>query len=159
MSKNSRENKIRVINSLLDTNIELMKYLKGIATDDESRKVCNKCIRQSKKAKLVLPTIYHDEIINYIFASLFAGKEHYYAISSAIITSKKIENWDKTEDGYNEFLFEQEQAKKEQEQKIKERKEQHELMAKAKAEGKKIEMVFDKASGKIVPVIVDNENA
>lgn len=150
-----KESIVHILTKLMETNIELMTFYKHIASDDKSRKVCAKSIRQSKKAIEILPQIEHTDILVSLYNTLISGKENIFVMGASIISSKKTQYFDKTKKGYKEFLMLEEEAqKKNNEEREKTLKEQ-EFIKKAKEQGKKIEYIMDKDTGKMKPVIVE----
>ena len=146
-----------IIRKVLETNIELMTYYKAIASDDKSRRVCSKSIKNSKKAIEKLSHINHIEILVSLYNAIISGKEALFVTAGSIICSKQFDRWNNTEKGFKEFLALEEENKRIAQEKREDEIKMREEIAKAKAEGKQVEMVYD--NGKIRPVIKEKCNA
>ena len=145
-----------IIRKVLETNIELMTYYKHLATDENSKRVCSKSIRQTKKALEKLPHVKHLEILVSIYNTIISGKESVFVLGGTLICSKQFDRWDKTEKGFKEFLEIEKDNKEQQRQKAEEQEITREKIRLAKEQGKKVEMVYQ--DGKVVPVIKENTN-
>ena len=156
MERKKMEN---AINCFLETNIALMQVHKGYAKDQKSLNIINKSIRKCRKAQKILTSIKHDDILGDIFASLFSGKEAYFAVGGALITSPNVKEWDTTEQGYERFLELHELGKKQAQEEYEKQKKEREELEKAKAEGKKIEYAFDPTTKTTKQVIVEDKKA
>ena len=144
-----------LINYLL-TNISLMEYLKSMASDSKSKRVCTKNINATKKAISQLGKIKHIEVLEYLYGIFMGNNIIAYSISGKLVTSKKLTYYD-SEKGFNEFkdmLEEQKQIREEQERK---RKESVEALKRAKEMGKKVEMVYDPTTKTTKPLIVEDK--
>ena len=146
---------VRILTKLLETNIALMSYFKEIASDTQSKRVCTKSIRLSKKAIEELPSVIHVEVLQSLYNTLVSGKENTFALAGSLITSKQMYKWDKTEKGFKEFLAIEEEQKKKHEQVVKEQQESREIIEKAKKDGKRVEMAL--VDGKYKPVIIEDK--
>lgn len=148
---------VNIIRKVLETNIELMTYYKYYAVDEKSKRVCNKSIRQTKKSLERLPHIKHIEILQSLFNAVVSGKEVIFVSAGSLVGGKNVERWDSTEKGFKEFMKLEEEAVKKAKEKAEEEQKERELIAKAKAEGKQVEMVY--MNGKIRPMIKEKDNA
>lgn len=146
---------IKIISKLLETNIELMIYYKAIASDDKSKKTCAKSIRKSRLALEKIKKVNHLEILQSLYNTLISGKENTFVLAGSLICSKQFYYWDNTKNGFNEFMELENKAREEQEAKLEEQRKERESIAKAKAEGKKVEMVYDPQTKKLKPSIVE----
>lgn len=146
-----------IIKKLVETNIELMTYYKLLASDEKSKRVCSKSIRQSKKALEELPHIKHLEILVSLYNTLVVGKENTFVLAGALICSKQMYHWDKTEKGFQEFLEIEKQAHEKNIKDMEEKRKTAEAIKKAKDEGKKVEMVYDPTTKKAKPLIVEDK--
>lgn len=155
--KQEREHYINIISSVLETNILVMTYYKHRTNDPKAKAICNNSIKSAKKGLEKLPTINHIEILRSLFNNIIVGKEQLFVVASSICSLKNIDKWDKTEKGFKEFLYKEELAKKELETKVAEEKRQQEIIAKAKEQGKKVEMVYDNETKRLKPVIVEEK--
>ena len=142
---------INIIRKVLETNIELMAYYKYFATDEKSKKICAKSIKQTKKSLEKLPHIKHVEILQSIFNATVSGKEIVFVSAGTLVGGKNVEKWDNSEKGFEEFKKLEEEAKNNYQKKIEEEKKNKEIIEKAKADGKKISYAY--INGKIKPII------
>lgn len=159
MNKNelNRKSLVKILTKVMETNIELMTFYKHIATDDNSRKICAKSIRQSKKAIEILPKIEHIDILTSIYNTIISGKESIFVSGASILASKKTQYYDKTEKGFKKFCELEKEAREKNEKERQERIKENEFVKKAKAEGKQVSYMYDKESGKVKPVVVENK--
>lgn len=148
-----RQKMERVIAKMLETNIALMDFYKDIAPDDKAKKVCDKSIRQSKRALKVLTSINHDEIVCSLYNSLVSGKESMFVIVSALICSKQTKIWDTTKKGFQEFISLEKQGLEDERKEKEEKAKEQEAIAKAKAEGKQIDYIVDPTTKKLKAVV------
>lgn len=155
--ENKREYLVNIIKKVLETNIELMTYYKRYAVDEKSKKVCNKSIRQTKKSLERLPHIKHIEILQSLFNAIVSGKEVIFVSAGSLVGGKNVEMWDSTEKGFKEFMKLEEEAIKTAKEKAEEEQKDREIIEKAKAEGKQVEMVY--MNGKVRPMIKEKDNA
>lgn len=160
MSKEELKRKylINIIRKVLETNIELMSYYKHYATDEKSKRICSKSIRHTQKSLERLPHIKHIEILQSLFNAIIGGKEVVFVSAGSLVCGKKVEKWDSTEKGFKEFMALEQEAIKKAKEKAEQDQKDRELIANAKAEGKKVEMVY--MNGKFRPMIVkEKDNA
>lgn len=154
--KKKREYLINIIDNYLKTNISLMEYAKAVATEKKQKLVCNKSIRSTEKALIHLRQINHIEILSYLFSIFVGNNISAYSISGSMVLSKKIKEWD-TEKGIIEFRDLMEKQKQENELKQKQMQEKMEAIKKAKEEGKDVEIVYDKETKSVKPLIVEEK--
>lgn len=148
---------ISIIRKILETNIELMNYYKHYATDEKSKRTCSKSIRQTKKSLERLPHIQHIEILQSLFNAIIGGKEVIFVSAGSLVGGKNVERWDTTKKGFKEFMKLEEEAVNKAKEKAEEEQKERELIAKAKADGKQVEMVY--INGKLRPMIKEKDNA
>lgn len=141
---------------MIDTNIAIMEFQTTLTDKKEEVKGLKHFIKESEKAKKIIESINHNEILASLYNSFINQKEVYFLTCVRTITNKNtIVKWDRTEKGFKEFLEMEKNARIKSEQEAKEVAERQALIEKAKKEGKKIEMVF--VDGKLQPTIVDNK--
>lgn len=146
-----------VFNRLLDTEIAIMQFQLTLASEDEHIKGIKKVIKDSEKAKKIVTSITHYEILVSLYNAFVNGKESFYVMFSATINAKnKVTYWDRTKKGFQEFIALEEQAKAQSQKDFEERLKQQEIIKKAQEEGKKIEMVFQ--DGKLKPILVEEKS-
>ena len=134
-----------------------MKYYKGVATTKEQKLTCNKSIKDIENSINHLRQIKHLEILKYLYATFIGNNVIAYSVSGKVVLSKKLKEYD-TDKGFVEFqemLKEQREQALEREQK---KKESVEALKKAKEMGKKVEMVWDKDTKTVKPMIVEDKN-
>lgn len=151
-----RKSLTTIIRKVLETNIELMTYYKHLASDENSKRVCSKSIRQTKKALEKLPHIKHIEILVSIYNTIISGKESVFVLGGSLLCSKQFDRWDKTEKGFKEFLEIEKDNREQQRQKAEEESSNREKIRLAKEQGKEVEMVYQ--NGKLIPVIKEKPN-
>lgn len=146
----------RVFATMLDSEIAIMEFQLTLASEKEHIKGIRKVIKNSLKAKEIVTSITHFEILASLYNAFVNGKESFYVmLSSTIISKNKVTYWDRTKKGFKEFIALEEQAKAQTQKELDERLAQQEMIKKAQEEGKKIEMVYE--NGKLKPIIVDNK--
>ena len=146
-----------VFNRLLDTEIAIMQFQLTLASEDEHIKGIKKVIKDSEKAKKIVTSITHYEILVSLYNAFVNGKESFYVMFSATINSKnKVTYWDRTKKGFQEFVRLEQEAKAQSQKDYEERLKQQEIIKKAQEEGKKIEMVFQ--DGKLKPIVVEEKS-
>lgn len=143
----------KVFTSMLDSEIAIMDFQLTLATEDEHIKGIKKVIKDSEKAKNIVTSITHYEILVSLYNAFVNGKESFYVMLSSTINSKnKVTYWDRTKKGFQEFIKLEQEAKAQSQKDYEEKLEQQKIIQKAKKEGKKIEMIFQ--DGKLKPIIV-----
>ena len=141
---------------MLDSEIAIMEFQLTLTSEPEHIKGIKKVIKDSLKAKDIVISITHFEILASLYNSFVNGKESFYVMLSSTLNSKnKVTYWDRTKKGFKEFIALEEQAKAQTQKELEERLAQQEMIKKAQAEGKKIEMVYE--NGRLKPIIVDNK--
>ena len=155
MGHNEKRYLVDILTKLLETNIELMKYFKSMASDTKSKRVCAKSILNSRKAIETLPTIEHIEILKSLYNLLISGKENMFAVGGGVIISKQTQYWDKDPNGFKEFMEIEKENKQKYEEQLEKRKKYQETLKQAKEQGKKVDMVYN--NGELEPIIVENK--
>lgn len=146
-----------VFNRLLDTEIAIMQFQLTLASEDEHIKGIKKVIKDSEKAKKIVTSITHYEILVSLYNAFVNAKESFYVMFSATINAKnKVTYWDRTKKGFQEFIKLEQEAKAQSQKDYEERLKQQEIIKKAQEEGKKIEMVFQ--DGKLKPIVVEEKS-
>lgn len=149
---------VNIVSAMLNTNIELMTYHKRIAKDKKMKKLCQKSIDETKQGIIKLNKINHIEILRSIYKTTMLGKESIFVVCGSLCNFKEIDNWDNTESGFQDFLKLENQGNQDELDEYNEKIKQQEILEQAQKDGKTIEYVFDKESGKTKPVIVDDNN-
>lgn len=156
MGHNEKRYLVDILTKVLETNIELMKYLKSVASDTKSKRVCTKSILNSRKAIETLPKIEHVEILKSLYNLLISGKENTFAVGGSVIISKQTKYWDQTEEGFKEFIELENENKKKYQEQMEKRQKYQETLKQAKEQGKKVDMVYN--NGELEPIIVENND-
>lgn len=151
---NVQKERLKVIfNNMLETNIAIMNFQLTLAEKPEEIKGLKKFIRESEKAKEIINSIVHYEILVSLYNSFVNGKETYFATLCKVINrNDTIKKWDRTEKGFKLFLKLESAAKLQAKTEYEKQKEQQEILKKAKEEGKKVEFTYE--NGKLKPIIV-----
>ena len=160
--KQEREQLISVYKKALELNIVNCKFLcelfkkKG---DLDTIKVLENAIEKSEKALVEIDKIEHLEILRAIYNDYVNKISSHLVMGGALVISPKIQEWDKTEKGYNEFVIANKEALKLAKQKAKEQQESQLAIQKAQEQGKKVQMLYDPVTKKVKPIIEENNNA
>lgn len=154
--KKKREYLIAIISSYLDTSYNLLAYYKGIADTRKAKLTCTKSMKRIEQAKVHLRQIKHIEVLDYLYATFIGNNVIAYSISGSMVLSPKLAYFD-TDNGIDELRKEMEEQRNKQIEQEKKRKETLEAINKAKAEGKKVEMVWDNDTKTTKPVIVQEK--
>lgn len=155
--KKKKKYLVTIISSYLKVNISLMEYYKAVAPDRKSKLVCTKSIKRTEQAIVHLSTIKHIEVLQYLYSIFVGPSAQHYAISGSMVLTPKIKEWD-TDDGVKELIALVEDNKRRQEEQFKKQEETRKAVEEAKKQGKKVEMVYDKDTKSVKPVIVEEKN-
>ena len=146
----------RLFCSIIDTNINVMDFQLTLTDKEEEIKGLKHFIKESNKAKEIINSVVHFEILASLYNSFLNGKESYFLSFVRTVNRKDtVVKWDRTKKGFKEFQQKEIEARAKSEQELKEKMAMQEMIRKAKEEGKKIEMVY--VDGKLQPTIVDNK--
>ena len=145
----------------LQLNISNCCLLKQLNKENKSAiETLDKSIEQSIKAmEIVNGRIEHLEILRAIYNDYVNRISSHLIMGGALVCSPKIQEWDKTEKGYNEFVIANREALKLAKQKAKEQQESQLAIQKAQEQGKKVQMLYDPVTKKVKPIIEENNNA
>ena len=147
-----------ILESILNSNIAMMKFYKDISTDEKSAEICEKSIEQCKKGIRTIYSIKHIEILRSLFNKIVSGKESYFAMVGSICSFDKIKKWDNTKKGFQEFISMEKEAQEKAKQEYEEKEKQKEFVKQAQEQGKEVEMVYDPQTKKMKPVIVEEKS-
>lgn len=139
---------------MIATQIALFKFEMTLLSDEKDIQACKKLIQEGKKAEDRVYKVQHIEILTSIFNTFFAKKEIYF-IALVKSINKNVTRWDTTKKGFKEFLALEDDAINKSKEEEQERIKTQEIIAKAKAEGKKVEMTL--VNGKVVPIVVEEK--
>ena len=150
-----REQLIYIIKRALDLNIDNCNFCKKLYKDNKDiTKVLNKSIKQSKKGIEKVSHIKHLEILRSIYGDMVGKVSSVLMLGGSILCSKKLDYYDKTENGFKEFTEIQEMSIKEQQEKAKQQQEYREMVKKAKENGDKVDFMLDPKDNKVKPIVV-----
>ena len=152
------ERKINIIIKIMEAGIEIATMRKNLTEDAKAKHTCEKAIREYRKAIRYLPSIKHKDIVDSLYNSLVARNELWFFYFAPTINHKNTRYWDTTENGYKEFLALEEEAKKIAKEKREEQMKKAKAIEEAKANGDKIEMVFNPETKKLEQRIVKEDN-
>lgn len=144
----------QTLKSLVECAICILTFEKTLIDDPEQKKKIQKFINNGKKTKEIIDGIRHIEILISLFNTFITGKEQYFVISTLTIL-KDVKKFDSTEKGFKEFLKLEQESRAKFEKEQQEKKELQEKIAKAREEGKKVEMTY--VNGKVTPIIVEEK--
>jgi len=146
-----------VFNALLDTNIAIMQFQMTLTSDKNDIKGLKSFIKDSWKAKEIINSVVHYEILVSLYNTFLNNKETYFMTLCKTVNNKKtIQKWDRTEKGFQMFLALENEAKAKSKEEYEKRVKQQEMIKQAKEQGKKIEMVL--VDGKLQPRIVEEKS-
>ena len=146
----------RVFVAMLETNVAIMRFQTTLTEKEEEIKGLKKFARLSEKAIDIINSVNHYEILASLYNTFINGKETYFATLTKTINNKNtIVKWDRTQKGFKEFLALESEAKAKTKAEYEKKMKEKEMIDKAKAEGKKVEMVY--VDGKLQPRIVEEQ--
>ena len=148
-------NKIKkVFIKLLESNIAILEFQATLTNNEDEKLGLDRWVDQSKKGINIIQRVKHYDILISLYNMYVNNKESFYvSLCNSITHESTIQHWDKTEKGYKEFLEMERAAREDYANDMKEKKENLDFIAKARKEGKKVEMLYK--DGKIKPVIVE----
>lgn len=144
----------QTLKSMCDVAISTLDFELTLIDDPEQQKKIKNIISTCKKAKEKIDQVRHIEILMSLFNAFITGKEQYFVVT-ALTINKDVKKFDSTEKGFKEFLRLEEESRAKFEKEQQEKKELQEKIAKAKEEGKKVEMTY--VNGKVEPVIIEEK--
>lgn len=146
----------KIFFTMLETNIEIMRFQITLTDDKNEIKGLKKFIRDSEKAIEIVTSITHYEILVSLYNTFISGKETYFTTLCKTINNKNtIVKWDRTEKGFKLFQKLESDAKARSKAEYEKKMQEQEMIRKAKEEGKKVEMVY--VDGKLQPRIVEEK--
>lgn len=139
---------------MLETTAEIMRFQLSMAKDKKSKDGMNGIIDKCYKAIEIVKGIEHYEILVSLYNSFICKRENFFATICATISKDGlIEKWDKTEEGFKEFIELEKQAIEQTDKEEKEKMETAKIIKEARAQGKKVELMYK--DGKVKPVVVN----
>lgn len=155
--KKKKKYLIAIITSVLKTSIAVVEYAKALAPNRKSKSICNKSIKVSEEAIVHLSTIKHIEVLQFLYSALIGNSAPQYATIGKLVLREDVKKWD-TDDGVKELIELMEENNKKQEEQLKQQEETRKAVEEAKKQGKKVEMIYDKDTKSVKPVIVEEKN-
>ena len=146
----------KIFVKMIETNIAIIEFQLTLTDKKEEIKGLKNIIKRSNRAIDIVNGIDHYEILVSLYNAFINRKEPYFVSLVCTIDKKLINKWDKTEKGFKEFLKLEEESIAKSKEEEEENKKTAEIIKKAKAEGKKVEMMY--VDGKIKPVVVNDAN-
>lgn len=145
-----------VFNNLLNTTKEILSFQLTLTQKEEEIKGIKKLIKRCDKAKEIIDSVNHIEILVSLYNSFIAHKENYYVLLSSTITSKNtITRWDRTQKGFQEFMKMENEARAKSKEEYERKTKQQEMIRQAQAQGQKVEFAYK--DGKLEPTIVSEK--
>lgn len=144
-----------ILCNYLHTAISFYEYMKR-TSDSKTKKLCTKTINNLEQGIIKINEIKHIEILDYYYTLCVAPNFQVYAVVGSLASSQKMKDYD-TEEGIVEFNKIIEEQKQKALEKQKAQKENAEAIKKAKEQGKNVEMVWDKDTKTVKPMIVEEK--
>lgn len=139
---------------MLEATAEIMRFQLSMAKSKKDKDNINGIIDKCHNAIEIVNGIEHYEILVSLYNSFVCCRENFFVcICGTIAKEGLIERWDKTEDGFNEFLELEKQAIEQTDKEEKEKMETAKIIQEARAQGKKVELMYK--DGKVKPVVVN----
>lgn len=152
-----RQHLISIIKNYLLTSKALMEYYHSVADTKKEKLTCNKSIKAIEKSLSIIDEIKHIEILDYLYAIFIGNNAIAYSISGKMVLSPKIKEWD-TDDGVKELIALMEEKKKKNQEKFEQQEKTRKAVEEAKKQGKRVEMVYDKETKTVKPVVVKEKS-
>lgn len=141
---------------VLETNLAIMRFQLSLTKVKKEQQGIQDIINKSEKAMQIINDIDHYEILVSLYNTFICHRETFFVTICATINKENtIEKWDKSEEGFQEFLELEQKAIEKNDQEIKEKMETAKIIKDAKAQGKKVELMY--IDGKVKPVIVEEK--
>ena len=147
-----------ILSNYLKTAISFYEYMKRSSSESKTKRICGKTIKTLEDAIVCINEIKHIEILDYYYTFCIAPNFQVYAIVGSLASSQKMKDYD-TEKGIIDFRQKIEEQKQKSIEKEKQRQESAEAIKKAQAEGKKVEMVWDKDTKTVKPMIISEKES
>lgn len=146
-----------IISNYLKTAISFYQYMKRSSGDSKTKRLCTKTIGKLENAIVCINEIKHIELLDYYYTLCIAPNYQVYAVVGSLASSQKMKDYD-TEEGIDEFrkIIEEQKEKSIAREKLKQ--ENAQAIKKAKEEGKKVEMVWDKDTKTVKPMIIEEKS-
>ena len=140
---------------LLETTNAIMEFNLTLVSTEKDIKVTKKLINNGKKAIETIQSIRHNDILVDIYNSFIVNNMAFFVSATKVMSqTKKIKHWD-SDKGFKDFIKAREIALAKCDKELEEKKKEQEMIEKAKAEGKNVELMYK--DGKIKHVIVEEK--
>lgn len=144
-----------MLTKLVETTNAIMEFNLTLMSKENDIKITKKLIRDGKKAIEIINSVKHNDILVDIYNSFIVSNMPFFVSATRVMSqSKKIRHWD-SEKGFKDFLKAREIALAQCDKELEEKKKEQEMIEKAKAEGKNVELMYK--DGKIKHVIVEEK--
>lgn len=140
---------------LLETTIAIMQFNLTLVKNVNDIKITKKVIQQSQKAIEIVKGVKHNEILVDLYNSFIVNNMAFFVSATRVMSdNKKIKHWD-SDKGFKDFIKAREIAFAQCDKELAEKKKEQEMVEKARAEGKNVELMYK--DGKIKHVIVEEK--
>ena len=144
-----------ILVSLLSTTNAIMEFNLTLVKEEKDIKITKKLIRDGKKAISIVQNVKHNEILVDLYNSFVLNNMPFFVAATRVMSNPvKIKHWD-TEKGFKDFIKERELAFAKCDKELEEKKKEEEMIKKAKAEGKNVELMYK--DGKVKYVVVEEK--
>ena len=144
-----------MLTKYLETGIAVMEFNLTLMSAEQDIKITKKVIKMGKTAIEIVQSVKHIDILTDFYNSFIVNNMAFFVAGIKVLSNtKKIKHWD-TEKGYKDFLKEREIALAKCDKELEEKKKEEEMIKKAKAKGKNVELMYK--DGKIKHVIVEEK--
>lgn len=155
--KRKRDYLLAIIGAYLTTSYNLMAYYKAVADTRKAKLVCTKSMKKLDQARIRINQIKHIEVLDYLYSTFIGNNVIAYSVSGNVVLSDKLKEFD-TDTGVEELKQIMEEAQQKALEKQKQRADTINAVNKAKAEGKKVEMVWDNDTKTAKPLIIEEKS-
>lgn len=146
----------KVFISLINVGVALFEIHLSLVEKEKDKQPLKQLLKDCKKAVDIINGIEHVEILVGLYNSFVAQQETYFALLVKTVVKKDgkrnvINYWDKTKKGFEEFLRLEKEAISKTKEELEEKEAERKAIAKAQAQGKKVEFML--VDGKMKPII------
>lgn len=146
----------RCLINLLKLNLTVIDLYETTTDDEKVLETYKRARNDTLHSIEVIKGIKHEEILMEIYSSFVIPYESVLANVGVFLANENgPELWDSSEDEFKKFQDLVESNRKEYEKEQEEKRKTQELIAKAKQDGKKVELVYDESTKKMKPIVVE----
>lgn len=156
--KKKREYLIDIIVGYLKTANTTLQYIYKSTEDTNAKKISKKAMKKCEEALVHINEIKHIEILEHIYNMVVRKHTYDFSLCGSLVVSPQLKYWD-TDKGIEDFYKEKELFNDKMIREQEEKRQQAELIKKAKEENKKVEFVYDNDTKKLKPVILEEPKA